>query len=404
MMKTQLKESKSWERKHYEDRAAQSQLQADFQEVDRKLSFANLKQTSPEISWDEFQQTEPAIEMLKEKHIASREAQIWTRRAEIFSNDDGPTSPSGLISWWQHFLTSRLGLNMHGAAGRRNNTVQSNLRTECVEIYNAAHPNPKVSGWWCPVSQTYHNPLAMIAAHVYPVKFGKETFEALFGTDVKDELMSPRNCFLLVGQLEDLFNEHRLALVPDVKDLSDEQEMSTWYASWPQEYKICLFDLPKIRKIEELVPGRNISYEELDGQKVKWMSNTRPRKRFLWYHYATCILKELSGTPNAEVYADQQYGKHYWGSRGSWFKSTGYLIGAAKILGHEYEALLNANAVDTPIEERQEDLDLVHCMNQDAMHGKARKTQDEEDDEDEDDDEEKVQEQIRTQFTIDEGK
>ena len=371
--KKNLKLSTSWDREHYEAREEDENLNAEYQQVNLKLSYANLKQSEPETTMEEYMNTDEAKEMLVKQLTSESQAQVWRRQSKLLNNDDGPSTPAGI-------QTSKLGLNTGTYHASRSSEDQSQLLLDCVKVYGAAHPNPKTLKYWCPISKAWHNQLATTASHIYPVKSGAEGFEALFDSEVANELMSTSNCMLLVTQVERMFDSHRLALVPDVKDLSNREEMTAWYNTVPQEYAIRVFDSGS-KGMDDEVPERDITFAQLDGEKVQWRTDARPRRRYLWFHYACCVLKEARGSPLPDEF-QAEYEKKYWGSLGKWFKTEGYLIGAVQLLGQDYKPLLLPS--DATVDEtKDEDLSLVQAMNESIQNGMSLGKADEDEESDE---------------------
>ena len=169
------------------------------------------------------------------------------------------------------------------------------LRRKCIEVYGARKPPSPIARHtelWCPIAKAYIEPEVLKVAVVFLFQLGKDTMRFLFGKVGKDELMSPRNCMMMAGRIKNLFEDFRLALVPDTHDLDSEEGVRIWHRSEPKEYRIQLFDT-KDEIMEHNIPERGpVPFRKLEGERVEFKAWARPRAQYLYFHYCCCVIQE----------------------------------------------------------------------------------------------------------------
>ena len=91
-------------------------------------------------------------------------------------------------------------------------------------------------------------------------------------------------------------------------------------------------------------------WRDLDGQKVLFRGNFRPRARYLYFTYCMAILRKSWNKDKPTTALSDELGKPYWGTAGRYIKKN-MLQGFVQELGHDYEALLEGAISDSSNEE-----------------------------------------------------
>ncbi|KAL9584794.1 MAG: hypothetical protein Q9212_001896 [Teloschistes hypoglaucus] len=138
-----------------------------------------------------------------------------------------------------------------------------------------------------------------------------------------------------------------MVLIPNLSETATDKELDHWAITEPKEYKIRIPD----RDAEEMKERWG-----LDGQKVDFRNNHRPRARYLYWQFAVALLRKAYRGKHTEVNPiTSEFGKGLWGTAGPWIKKK-YLLGFVENLGHnlQWENLLQA-AVDDEVEDCEAD-------------------------------------------------
>jgi hypothetical protein len=152
---------------------------------------------------------------------------------------------------------------------------QIHWRSQLCKHYNF---QPKPHGAvWCPITKCFGPYKSRRAAHIVPYKIGYETMGELFGGNGYELMWSMGNGLPMDSNLEDAFNNYQFCLLP--------REV----AGKPDEWQVVLMD-ESIRH-EFACPGN--TWDSYDGTFLEFPdgSDTRPQKRFLYFHYYMCIIK-----------------------------------------------------------------------------------------------------------------
>jgi hypothetical protein len=76
------------------------------------------------------------------------------------------------------------------------------------------------------------------------------------------------------------------------------------------------------------------TWNELDGQRVQFLSNHRPRARYLYFHYCVSILRRSWNQTKQWELLKKELGKKIWATSGRYLSKT-QLLAFAGELGHE---------------------------------------------------------------------
>ena len=178
--------------------------------------------------------------------------------------------------------------------------------------------------------------------------------DELFGRDANDreELFEAENGMMMSVEAEKRIANGCLVLVPDVPNNATAMVYDEWTKANIKNYKLRVLQ-PNDKSMRTALPGSRANEEsgkdrrhwhELDGQKVTFRSDFRPRARYLYWQFAVSLMRKALQTQHRENNPlTEEFGKQFWGTRGRWIKQK-HLLGFAEYLGHavEWENLMEA--------------------------------------------------------------
>ena len=337
-------------------------LELDRHQLLRSISFQHfLKQGGDEQTWDKedkaktLREEEKALE-LKNRILAEHVARM------TFPQDDETKQHR---QWVMELLTSapihKGGLGAGGIAGQgpRDTSAQSNFRKKLEFACNSKHPNDKHDLYWCPITSAWVPAYGIRAAHIFPYSCGQIAMDQLFGRDDenREELFEPENGMMMCVDAEKRIENGWMVLVPDVPDDATTAQLNAWSNAKLKEYKLRVLCPEKADMKRWLDISETSNWNDLDGQRVQFNSDHRPRARYLYWQFAVALLRKawqmVHRTNNPII---PGLGKQYWGGGGPWIKRK-YLSAFTEYLGHEvdWENLLEAAAEPEKEEDNEPD-------------------------------------------------
>jgi hypothetical protein len=307
---------------------------------------------------------------------------LYQAQSKQIQESKSPIPQAIRASAVENFFQYKLETPTPAIGGQRPKDEARALRKKAIEVY-AVH-NPGSADYYDIITAVNHPDDSIITSHIFPKKFGLVDMTAFFGRG--DELHSVRNVMMMSKAAERRFDKYLFCIVPTyTRNLAG---ILNWKRAKPTEYKIKVME-PKSSLMQEKVFGLgDTKWVDLDGKILEWKSDARPRRRYLWFHYACAQVKlgrldDKGDLPNRRE-------EVYWGTMGKWFKST-LLAGVAEALGNQWEEIAESFDVDDEDESGQNnarDYSLGMAMNA-AVMGSTDETNedDNEDDELEGDDE-----------------
>ena len=175
-------------------------------------------------------------------------------------------------------------------------------------------------------------------------------------------------------------------IVPDIVDQPTQQDVNTWEASDPREYKIRVLN-PDHDLMKRLISGTDKIWADLDNERMKFKTNFRPRARYLYFAYCAAMLRRSIMGKHFEV-SRAELRKKFWYTPGRYMRES-MLLGFVEEMGHDYEHLLEGAikeedavpditaiaAANTHIQETlkaEEDCDLESDSDDDDNGGEAK--------------------------------
>ena len=234
----------------------------------------------------------------------------------------------------------------------------------------------------------------MRAVHIFPWAEGQVAHDEIFsGRKVEsvEELDEIENGLMLSKYAEERLEDGDIVLVPDVNDNASQKEINAWADSEPKGYMIRVVD-PEAKGMDRFHPGYvdpRETWNDLDGKKVRFLSDYRPRARYLYWLYCKTVLRQSwrEKSKKAKDVRMRDRGKILWGAKGAYIKRR-MLLAFVEQLGHDYDALME-NAIVESEEDNEPESDpsalLLACAEIRQSYRKYDREEDEEDEENGDD-------------------
>ncbi|KAM7199998.1 hypothetical protein V8F33_004172 [Rhypophila sp. PSN 637] len=180
--------------------------------------------------------------------------------------------------------------------------------------------------------------------HLFPYSLGPESLFALFGEDVKDDLMTARKGLLFAPCVEVALNLGVITLVPDIPDEPTMEQVAAWEEEEPKNYKWRIIDEDAEEEyldsylgvFRETNSGR---IRDLDGKSLFFHNENRPHPRYLFFLSAVAQLKmvwrhqyQYRHDPDKKL--KLQLGKGFWLTAGKYLNRA-FLRALAKQIGHD---------------------------------------------------------------------
>lgn len=193
---------------------------------------------------------------------------------------------------------------------------------------------------------------------------------AIFGTE-HPELFDPKNGILIHNQVEEKFETGLLAIVPDIQDNPTAEQVVQWQEQEPKEYKLKIIDRDPA-KLNRIIPELGeTTWKDLDGKKLDFRSEFRPRARYLYWNFCLQILRlAFWERHKGSVLREQELGKPFWGSPGKYVKRNIVV----EEVGHKYDDLLQGadDDSDSKVEEGDDLMLLAATREIDLSQGDRR--------------------------------
>lgn len=169
---------------------------------------------------------------------------------------------------------------------------------------------------------------------------------AIFGEDVLGELFSPRNGIMMSTVAERRFDKGLFVIVPDVEENPSESTISRWCSSSVRDYKIKVLDKSHPLMIQ-FINGNTLDkkWSDIDGQRVSFRGDFRPRARYLYFHYCSSVLRRAWAPSLTWETTKNELGKKVWATRGRYLAKA-QILAFVEEIGHEVEDALLRGARD----------------------------------------------------------
>jgi HNH endonuclease len=183
----------------------------------------------------------------------------------------------------------------------------------------------------------------LTAAHIVPFAIGETNCNYLFLDDdvsPTGHLMHPGNGLLLHHLLEKAMDKARIAIVP-----ADETNPSA------RDLKVVVFD----RDIFNIKSGLSFPWSELDGRRLEFKNDNRPRLRYLYFTFLMSMFRrrrfECTGWKSDLT---RYLGGKMWASPGNWIRGSS-IRAIARRIAHETNLEAFADTHDLPLQPKTTD-------------------------------------------------
>lgn len=287
---------------------------------------------------------------LQQQYTSWKQAGDTIRRQQEKTDNRKADSREG---WLKLFITSKIGMGLVAkdtGLGARDTSDQSNFKKALIDTYNPLSVRNVKRCLWEPVIGNWYESLQ--GAHLFPYAQGL-FMDDIFGKGAREELFSPKNGLLLHRNVKHALEKGFAMIVPDVDlepadpdfPLGDKQErdnrLKAWKRAKTKEYKFIVPD-DKHAAVNEQFLGPNrklITIAQLNGKRLEFKSNRRPRARYVWWTFFNAILRRSWSQKLTEgnmQHKEVQKRTLYWGSDGSYIKKS-QILGCIEEIGHDVE-------------------------------------------------------------------
>ncbi|OAA59864.1 hypothetical protein SPI_06062 [Niveomyces insectorum RCEF 264] len=225
----------------------------------------------------------------------------WTDEAIIGSRQthDDWTTIDSTIRLFPHLAHAQKSVK-----ARRQPAMGKRFRAELIKAYGAE--DELSDDIWCPVSQKYIEKSVAVAAHIVKFNIGELVARALFGEDEK-HIWNSRNGLVLHKNFKRLLDEAKAVILP-ASDAEDETD-----------FIFFLLD-QNIGRLHSRVTA-----EDLHGRKLQFLTEFRPRKRYLYFKFVMSLLRRRRGEVPGfldDLERLPSPGKALWCSPGPYLKQS----------------------------------------------------------------------------------
>lgn len=287
---------------------------------------------------------------LQQQYTSWKQAGDTIKRQQEKTDNRKSTFRKG---WLKLFITSKIGMGLVSkdtGLGPRDTSDQSNFKKALINTYSTCSVRIAEVGLWEPVVGDWYETLQ--GAHLFPYAQG-QFMDDIFGKGAHEELFSPKNGLLLHRNVKHALEKGFAMIVPDVDlepadpdfPLRDKQErdnrLKAWKRAKTKEYKFIVPDekQPAVNEKFYSPKGEPITIAELNGKRLEFLSNSRPRARYVWWTFFNAVLRRSWSQKLTEgnmQHKEVQKRTLYWGSDGSYIKKS-QILGCIEEIGHDVE-------------------------------------------------------------------
>lgn len=341
---------------------------------------------------DAWCESEEARRLREKKSALELNAKLYKGQTDARAVDEGSEELLQLRRFMRLlYTTSRKGLairDQESGIGERETKTLSRFRDALESACDSRHPDPRDTRLWCPVLNGWIPELWTKAAHIFPCEQGQVAMDNIFGTPNPDrpELHEIENGLLLSAAAEEKIAKGDIVLVPNVLDDSAQQVRDEWSRSNPKQYKIRVLN-HTAKGMDHYHPcgsDTKTTWNDLDGQEVRFSSNHRPRARYMYWRYCQSMLRRSWNAKPAAQHerAKAEFGKRFWGTKGPYMRDN-MLRAFVREMGHGYEYLVEGADPETASDDEPNPMALMAANN--AILRNLREDEDSDDDDDSED-------------------
>ncbi|EFE43308.1 hypothetical protein TRV_01977 [Trichophyton verrucosum HKI 0517] len=172
-----------------------------------------------------------------------------------------------------------------------------------------------------------------VAAHIFPLSYGQQAMDNIFGKDVHGEINTARNGLFLPSEFEQAFDAYQVVIVPYGPVTSE-----------PREWQVILLDHSGLKD----VPVCGMTFAQLHQKKLIFATDARPRARYFYFHFILAMISHYRAHKSVGVVKSELPDSmipsltRAWGSEGSYLADN-VIHGFIEKVGHEIPAELQKN-------------------------------------------------------------
>ncbi|KAH6885248.1 hypothetical protein B0T10DRAFT_576906 [Thelonectria olida] len=200
----------------------------------------------------------------------------------------------------------------------RDEDAQNRFRNDVMSAYGAERPSGGERLAWCCIQGAWYFSEDVRAAHIVPYNTGEPNAQYLFGkpdsSQKNGHLMSVRNGIPMLASYEKRFDNGSMTLVP---------------IPGTNDIKVVNFRALNLQDMTE--PCGEM---QLHGKILKFNNDFRPANRYLYFHYATTLLRRQRHEVPGWWRGFKEYGSHeVWATPGRYLRQSS-LLTLARRIGH----------------------------------------------------------------------
>ncbi|KAL2417633.1 hypothetical protein ABEF95_002869 [Exophiala dermatitidis] len=375
----QLKPQNSFNSAYWETAAQVHEIRGLRSEVRRKISVRDfINAGGDEEGWA---RSEAAANFLTESKAEKVRGDICRRQAERVA-----VPPDGRMKPFRRSTSSKLGIGITGTGmGKRDSTMQGRFRADMIQAYNSTCDKGETTTelLWCPIRSNWFNKDTMTAAHIFGVMHGQQMMDTLFGERDEPELFLPRNGLIIHTAIEKKIDSGYYVIVPLLPENPTPEQHHQWQTTEPKEYQLRVLN-PNDPYGTKIIDTDGITYNDLDGKKLEFRSDFRPRARYLYFLFCVSVLRQAWKENREYNILRKKLGKYFWGTGGRYMMNN-MLLSLVEEVGHT-GADLGEIAERDQDDSGEEDIVLAAASQQIQSAAKNSDDEDDEDDYDDDDD------------------
>ncbi|KAI9656989.1 MAG: hypothetical protein M1829_000362 [Trizodia sp. TS-e1964] len=194
----------------------------------------------------------------------------------------------------------------------RPSSLQSPFRRDLIDSYKSLSVDEAGNEtFWCPISSRYYELENSVAAHVFPWFFGSTVMSLVFGKESAQELFSSRNGIIISKTIESKFDKHLVVIVP-APDQTTEQPITRW-----------IFRVVDKSILRRWVVINQLTFEDIDGKELEFLSDARPAARYLYFHYVIALLRARKYNRGSGWLLEEAARKQYvWATPGKYIREN----------------------------------------------------------------------------------
>ncbi|CAI7595202.1 unnamed protein product [Penicillium discolor] len=265
-----------------------------------------------------FRSSSSTIQVLKTQRpliIEDIDEEVSAKRQRI----EGPVDQSLLEHAYRDAIISCV---LGASAKQKSPKFDQSAFKKGVYTYYGVNEHCHPGFGWCHVLGTVLPQKQIKAAHLVPKSMTSKEVSHLFG--VSDGVLDdPRNGITLADNIELLFDQGTIAIVPMPGPMES-----------PTQWRCVVLDDSKKEDIIGTLGGSYMKLKEIDNKALTFVSDNRPRRRYLYFCFIIAYLNAKSRGASDAV-AKKVEATRFWPSAGEYLNRSTLVTLARCVSGSE---------------------------------------------------------------------